>query len=857
MLGNRRFKHVGIALLLSGACACGQQKATGIDFDSAGFEGFDETHFDLLAADCSYSSGDMTLTVAANETAYVFKRASDSKVVANASSNGVECTVGGTNTITITGGAGNQNVIIDFYSGTFNLATTATPKILINLGAGTGDVVKVRGTTANDLVTLGTNAAGTSFLAISTVGATPVRTYADISMTGVETIMVSTGAGNDTITGQGGAPMAGTTGAPVLALAGTISLTVYGGEGDDTITSGAVSSGAARNSLYGGAGNDLFLQQAAFAADSIFGGAGVDTVDYGNRTTAIRATLGATTTAAAASGSLTCVAKASINDNDNFAIGDGVHAVKTFAYRVSTNVYAAGSITCTAKASINDNDWFTLGDGTKSVSFEYNKSGSATAQHGGTLIDVSGVTTASAVAGLTYTAINAAQIVDTIDITPTDPLLTAIIVLTADAYGAGSSITDSTTVVADGFTIVDMHGGSAWVESAGNLALSATIIDLSVGVTTPTEVCTATFTPINTAHGGSFAVTPTNAGTTITLLNDAPGAAGNVTVTRSTGAAYIVTGMIGGVTGAVNDDGDIAGLEADSIDGYVENIIGSSAADIIDASQSDAVHVLMGMDGADTLTGGPGHTNYLYGGKGNDTLIGGGVVDFLFGGNDDDVLQGGLGNDNINGGGVNCISAVSLTTPPIVPFVNATVCTSAASTASTTAGSDTLDYSDRTLAVYADLTNLLNCTTHPMGEIVAAECDSIVYSGTGASAVASVKNIRGGAGADTLIGDSRDNIIWGGAGADTISGGLGNDALYGEAGNDTICGNDCLDAALTSGTDNDYINGGTGTNTLKGDDGLDTIDSSQGTSDAVNCGLGDGDISLPSGTEASKLSCEL
>jgi len=108
MFGNRRFKHVGIALLLGGACACSQQKAKGIDFDSAGFDGFDETHFDLLASDCSYSSGDMTLTVAAGETAYVFKRSADGKTVANANIAGAECTVGSTNKIFINGGTGTR-----------------------------------------------------------------------------------------------------------------------------------------------------------------------------------------------------------------------------------------------------------------------------------------------------------------------------------------------------------------------------------------------------------------------------------------------------------------------------------------------------------------------------------------------------------------------------------------------------------------------------------------------------------------------------------------------------------------------------------------------------------------------------
>jgi Ca2+-binding RTX toxin-like protein len=150
--------------------------------------------------------------------------------------------------------------------------------------------------------------------------------------------------------------------------------------------------------------------------------------------------------------------------------------------------------------------------------------------------------------------------------------------------------------------------------------------------------------------------------------------------------------------------------------------------------------------------------------------------------------------------------------------------------------------------VYVDLTNLTNCTTHKMGEVSISECDVIVSSGT--PAVASVRNIRGGSGDDTLIGDNRANIIWGGAGADTIDGSYGNDALYGEAGNDNIRGGPEVNVSSPATTDDDYINGGTGKNTLNGGDGIDTIDSSSGSVDIVDCGAGDGDINVPSGTES-------
>ena len=864
MFGKRRFKQLGLALLLGGACGCGQQKDPGIDFDPAGYDGFTETHFNLLAADCTYSTTDpltreMTLTVGADETAYLFKRSADSVVVANANKAGVECTVQTTKKITINGATGSdQKVILDFYGGTFGLSTTTSgPNIIIALGNDAGDTLKIRGTPNADLLTFGTNGT-TSYAALSVVGATPVRTTPDFSLTGVKSIVASTGAGNDVITGQGGAAL----GTGVNALLGSISMTIYGGDGNDTITSGAASTGGARNALFGGAGNDYFPQQAALAADDISGGTGqageVDTVDYSVRTSAVRVTLGTDLVGVAASGSLTCVAKASIADNDSFQIfSDGSHST-TFAYQVTPNVYPTGSIT--VSGVVADGDSFTLTDTSSTVLvFKYaiGAESVVTAGAGETLIDMKTyeTPTAAQVATATYNVINAAH-TPALHISATTPTVgpPPVIALTGTGtvYGAGTTITKSSA----GLTVSGMGSGSAFVESNANQTANAVIIDISSGsITTDVHVAAATYTAIDGAHG-SLAVTATDpaGAVTIALTNDAVGATGNQTIVilPNPGAVFTAVGMHNGSGAGTRDDGDIAASEGDHILADVENVIGSSKNDTIDASLSPVAHVLMGMAGDDTLIG-AGLVDYLYGGPGNDTLQGGGGADFLFGGDGDDVLQGGVGNDTINGGGVNCVAAVS-TAAPVVPYVS-TVCTTTFAAASATAGIDTIDYSDRTgagQAVYVDLSSL-NCTGHTMGEISTSECDVIVSSGS--PAVASVRNIQGGAGGDTLRGDARDNIIRGGAGADNIYGGLGNDALYGEAGNDNIYGNDGTDATNTT-LDNDFISGGTGTNTLKGDDGLDTIDASQGTNDTVDCGKGDGDIYLP-GTGSHQTNCEL
>jgi hypothetical protein len=200
---------------------------------------------------------------------------------------------------------------------------------------------------------------------------------------------------------------------------------------------------------------------------------------------------------------------------------------------------------------------------------------------------------------------------------------------------------------------------------------------------------------------------------------------------------------------------------------------------------------------------------------------------------------------------VNCITAAS-TAAPILPFVPSnTVCTSSTAP-SGTIGLNTLDYRDRTAPVNVDLTALTSCTASTpvyVGDIASHECDVIVVTGTGTAAVTSVRNIRGGAGADFLTGDALDNTIWGGEGADTIKGGLGNDYLYGEGGNDVINGGPDSPALTSTQTDTDYVSGGPGTNTLNGNLGLNTIDSTEGWGDQVNCGASpDGNIWLTSNT---------
>src|SRR3954471_19744887 len=236
---------------LTVATLAGCTSASGdIAFDARGYPGLESKTLAALAAACTFDGmGNMTLTVAGGETAYVFKRSTDGKVVANASTGSAECVMTATKKITINGDAGDNKVIIDFINGVFSAGNSGGPNILIALAGQTaGDSVKIRGSAGVDTFVLGAGGANING-----------DTSPDITFTGVEDVVISTGPGNDSISGDGGSG----TGLPFPS---TTTLTVYGGDDNDTITGGA---GPA--SLYGGLGDDVFKQQAALVADLMDG----------------------------------------------------------------------------------------------------------------------------------------------------------------------------------------------------------------------------------------------------------------------------------------------------------------------------------------------------------------------------------------------------------------------------------------------------------------------------------------------------------------------------------------------------------------------------------------------------------
>ena len=100
----------------------------------------------------------------------------------------------------------------------------------------------------------------------------------------------------------------------------------------------------------------------------------------------------------------------------------------------------------------------------------------------------------------------------------------------------------------------------------------------------------------------------------------------------------------------------------------------------------------------------------------------------------------------------------------------------------------------------------------------------------------SIERLVGTATDDTFTGNLEDNRIDGRGGNDTIQGREGSDTLFGDAGDDSLYGNDG-DDTLRGGNGNDWLSGGRGVNVLHGEGGNDSFIANLGT-DTMHGGTG-------------------
>jgi uncharacterized repeat protein (TIGR01451 family) len=210
-------------------------------------------------------------------------------------------------------------------------------------------------------------------------------------------------------------------------------------------------------------------------------------------------------------------------------------------------------------------------------------------------------------------------------------------------------------------------------------------------------------------------------------------------------------------------------------------ILGTAGPDFIKAQGGD--DVVCGGGGDDVILGGPGNDTLL-GEDGNDKLRGAAGDDTLRGGAGSDRVLPETGNDLVDGGG----------------------------------GSDIVDYLAAAGPVAVDL-----------------GAGTAVYSpkggGTHTATLVAVEKVDGSRYDDTLVGDSKRNVLRGKQGVDRIIGGSGDDDLIGGTDRDTIRGGGGADLVkgqagdddLDGSTGDDRIVGGAGSDTLVGGDGNDTL----------------------------------
>ena len=221
-----------------------------------------------------------------------------------------------------------------------------------------------------------------------------------------------------------------------------------------------------------------------------------------------------------------------------------------------------------------------------------------------------------------------------------------------------------------------------------------------------------------------------------------------------------------------------------------EDVIGSRFNDFI--AGNEAANELWGGLGDDVLIA---QTNSiavtdpdtLHGGAGNDTLYGSGSVDLLYGDDGNDRLYGSLPAQGAASGGVDVFSG-GTGNDVLLPSTF-----------------DRHDLVGGAGADMADFSGLINGVTLNLAT------DTLNSAAT--MRFASVENLRGTLGDDTLTGNFTGNKLVGGSGADVLSGAGGNDILYGNTGDDTLNG-DGGDDLIFAAQGNNTVNGGSGIDTV-------------------------------------------
>jgi Ca2+-binding RTX toxin-like protein len=398
-----------------------------------------------------------------------------------------------------------------------------------------------------------------------------------------------------------------------------------------------------------------------------------------------------------------------------------------------------------------------------------------------------------------------------------------------------------------------LTGGFAGIDRIeGN---GGTLTGISVASTwnldgTPTyETATATLEILGftTLQGGS-AVDTFNVTANSTF--DLDGGAGNDVINIDAE----LTGTANGGAGNDTLDARDSTLGATLFGGDGNDVlIGTEQDDILDGGAG--ADRLFGLGGDDQLTGGTGNDS-LVGGDGTDTVVEVGVSSATI---TNTRITGGLGTDSLSG-----VEQVDLTGNSGNNLLDASAFTLGAVTLDGGEGSDTIAGS----ASFGDvLDGGVDVDGTPDTDVLRANVsgtvtvdDAGLTSNGVTDAISNFESVSltGGSGDDVIdaSGFSGSATINGGAGNDSITGAAGASLLNGMSGNDTITGqaeNDSISGGagnddLNGGAGNDDLNGGDGDDTIAGDLGNDTI-TGDGGKDSIDGGDGDDKIDAGAGND--------
>ncbi|WP_169567657.1 Ig-like domain-containing protein [Sneathiella limimaris] len=228
-------------------------------------------------------------------------------------------------------------------------------------------------------------------------------------------------------------------------------------------------------------------------------------------------------------------------------------------------------------------------------------------------------------------------------------------------------------------------------------------------------------------------------------------------------------------------------------------ILGQGGDDLILAGHGN--DIALGGSGDDVIRGNLGYDS-LYGGTGDDTMYGGGDSDYMMGMEDDDLMYGGSGYDSMYGG----------------------------------SGADVMYGEGDSDFMYGNSGNDIMSGGEGADFMYGNSGNDIMYGDGGNDAMYGGSGndlMIGGADNDTMLGENGDDTLYGGIGADSMRGGSENDAMYGGADNDFMMG-ESGDDTMHGGSGNDSMVGGSGEDLMYG--GADNDIMYGGTEDDVMYG---------------------